>query len=89
MTDTEVVGMGRHADRGMDSFLVRQELLGCDGRVSHELVVEIDGSVRVRDAHGRVVHVDPRSRTQVPSTPCLSRGLIDGACALAREAGAC
>ena len=71
----------------LDHLLVRQELLGCDGRTSHVLVVELDGQVRVTDAHGHVVRVDPRARTQVPPTPVLSRGLLDTACALAREAG--
>jgi hypothetical protein len=75
-------------DHGLDDLLVRQDLLGCDGRVSHELVVELDGMVRVRDAHGHVVRVDPRSRAQLPALPRLSVGLIDTACALAREAGA-
>ena len=74
-------------DHGLDDLLVRQDLLGCDGRVSHELVVELDGMVRVRDADGHVVRVDPRSRAQLPAAPPRA-GLIDTACALAREAGA-
>lgn len=71
-----------------DHLLVSRELLGCDGRTSHVLVVELDGRVRVSGPGGHVVHVDPRDRTQFPPTPVLSRGLLDSACALAREAGA-
>ncbi len=74
-------------DHGLDDLLVREDILGCDGRVSHTLVVELVGLVRVTDAHGHVVHIDPRTRTQLPPTPRLSRGLIDSACALAREVG--
>lgn len=70
-----------------DHLLVRRELLGCDGRTSHVLVVELDGRVRVSGANGQVVHVDPRDRSQFPPTPVLSRGLLDSACALARETG--
>ena len=72
----------------LDGLLVSQDILGCDGRISHRLVVEVEGAVRVTDANGHVVRVDPRSRTQFPLSPSLSRGLVDTACALAREAGA-
>jgi hypothetical protein len=71
----------------IERMLVRQELLGCDGRTSHVLVVELDGQVRVTDAAGHVVRVDPRSRAQVPATPVLTRTLVDSACSLAREVG--
>lgn len=68
--------------------LATRTIIGCDGTITHELVVELDGTVAVRDAHGHRVVVDPRTRTQVTPTPTLSRGLLDAACALAREVGA-
>lgn len=58
--------MGVHGAERSDALigLVTEELIDCQGRTTHRLVLELDGTVTVRFVERRVeVRIDPRTST--------------------------
>lgn len=53
----------------LDSYLRTSDVFGCNGQVTHTLTLQIDGSVQVAFASGRVAVTDPERRT------CLTPGV--------------
>ena len=51
------------------SFLRSTDLLDCQGRVSHRLTLQIDGTVEIAFAHGTTAIVDPHKRV------CMTPGV--------------
>lgn len=68
----------------LDRFLTRVELLDCDGRTSHTLVLELDGTITVRFRAGHCARIDPVTRTVLTPGVTVPVGLLDAACRLAR-----
>lgn len=68
----------------LDRFLTRMELLDCDGRTSHTLVLEPDGTITVRFRAGHRARIDPATRTVLTPGVTVPVGLLDAACRLAR-----
>ncbi len=81
--------MTLHYDETMDldAYLATTQLLDCQGRVSHTLVVLPDGSVRISFANGRVARVDPRTGQNLTPKVPVDQGLVDTARSIAQQLG--
>ncbi len=53
----------------LDAYLSTSEVFDCTGRVTHTLMLRIDGTVQVTFAGGRTAVADPKART------CLTPGM--------------
>lgn len=62
--------------------LARAELLGCDGQVTHTLVLRVDGTVEIRFAAGHAAVVDPSTRRVLTPGIAVHDELLDTAGAL-------
>ena len=73
----------------LDDYLEQVTLMDCNGRVTHRLTLQIDGTVKVEAGAVEVV-VDPSTRQLHPMSRQLGRGeyghdqVVDLACSLAR-----
>jgi hypothetical protein len=65
------------------SELSSSQLIDCHGRVTHTLVLLVDGSVRVR-TDSMELTVVPATRQVLPPGARLPEAVLDHACALAR-----
>ncbi|WCO65501.1 hypothetical protein PO878_13440 [Iamia majanohamensis] len=63
--------------------LARALVLDCQGRTTHTLVLEVDGTVTIRfHPGGAEARVDPRTRTVLTPSVTVPAGLLDEAAAL-------
>lgn len=62
--------------------LISVDLLDCDGRVSHTLTLEPDGTVSIRFRAGHAVRLDPHTRTVLTPHAKLPAALVEQACRL-------
>jgi len=67
----------------VDQYLNRIELLDCSGKISHTLVLALDGMVEIHFAGGAVARVDPRRRAVLSRGMDVERTLMDRAAELA------
>jgi hypothetical protein len=65
------------------SELASSQLIDCHGRVTHTLVLLVDGTVRVR-TDALELTVVPTTRQVLPPGARLPDAVLDHACALAR-----
>lgn len=66
----------------LDTYLDSAQLLDCNGRVSHTLTLQLDGTVRIRFS-GREAVVDPRTRRNLTPDVAVHDTLVEAACTLA------
>ena len=67
----------------LDPFLVTEELLDCNGRVTHRLVLDLDGTVLVTICGGSTtIRVDPKRRLVLTPGAHLPAALLDAACGM-------
>jgi len=62
-----------------NGFLTGIDRIDCDGRVSHTLTLEIDGTVRVELPGGRVARIDPGTRQNLTPHVPVPTTVIDQA----------
>ncbi|MEM8924975.1 MAG: hypothetical protein AAGD35_15830 [Actinomycetota bacterium] len=73
----------------IEDYLEKVTLIDCTGQVTHELILQIDGRVKVQMGQLDAI-VDPTTRQLQPGNRQLGRGeygheqVIDVACTLAR-----
>ena len=60
-------------------YLTTATLIDCTGQVSHRLTLQFDGLVQIDFAHGRMVTVDPRTRTVLTPGAHIDDALMDQA----------
>lgn len=53
----------------LDAYLQTAEVFDCSGQVTHQLTLQVDGTVLVRFANGRSAVADPAARI------CLTPGM--------------
>lgn len=67
----------------MDIPLARTEVLDCQGRTTHTVTLEIDGTVTIHfHAGGHRARVDPATRTVLTPGVQVAPALLDHAAAL-------
>ncbi|MCC5953234.1 MAG: hypothetical protein JJU45_14165 [Acidimicrobiia bacterium] len=63
----------------LDQYLRRTDLLDCTGQVSHVLVLDLDGTVRIEFSNGRRARIDPCHRVNLTPGVAVGAALMDAA----------
>jgi len=69
----------------LDDHLCSAQLLDCFGKVSHTLILQLDGTVHIHFAAGHVAKVDPCTHTNLTPAITVHHDLMHAAGALAHS----